>query len=303
MLDSLERGHRDGGRPRGAVRPGRPARLRRVAARVSARASTACCISPRSRWSASPSSHPERYYRTNVAGTLNLLDAMRATGVPRLVFSSTCAVYGQPDEVPIRGDRPAAAAERLRRVQARGRQHDHRLLRAPTAWARSACATSTSPAPTGDAGEDHEPETHLIPNVAAHALSGRNRAGRDLRHRLPDARRHRDPRLHPHRRTSPAAHLLALDGARAGEHRIFNLGNGNGFSVREVIDAVATVTGAESRSSSADRRPGDPPRLVAASREDPRPSSAGSPRKPELDADGRRRLGVRPGTHPQGYSE
>ena len=66
-----------------------------------ARGSTACCISRRWRWWASRSSHPERYYRTNVGGTLNLLEAMTAAGVDRLVFSSTCAVYGEPDEVPI----------------------------------------------------------------------------------------------------------------------------------------------------------------------------------------------------------
>ncbi len=73
--------------------------------------------------------HPELYYRTNVTGTLNLLEAMVAHDVPRLVFSSTCAVYGQPDEVPIPETRAAAAAERLRRLEARGRPPDRRLLR------------------------------------------------------------------------------------------------------------------------------------------------------------------------------
>ena len=75
--------------------------------------------------------HPERYYRTNVTGTLNLLEAMVAHDVPRLVFSSTCAVYGQPDEVPIPETRAAAAAERLRRLEARRRPPDRRLLRRP----------------------------------------------------------------------------------------------------------------------------------------------------------------------------
>ena len=130
--------------------------------------------------------HPERYYRTNVVGTLNLLDAMRAAGVERLVFSSTCAVYGQPDEVPITEDDADRARRTLRRVEAGGGRHDRRLLRRATGWARSACATSTSPARAATLGEDHDPETHLIPNVLRAAL-GIDADGGDLRHRLSDA--------------------------------------------------------------------------------------------------------------------
>ena len=142
----------------------------------------------------------------------------------------------------------------------------------------SASGTSTLPAPAAS-GEDHDPETHLIPNILRAAI-GRSRYvevfGTD--YETPDGTAIRD---YIHIEDLSAAHLLALDRASAGEHRIFNLGNGSGFSVREVIAAAREVTGAEIPIREAPRRPGDPPMLVAAS-ELIRAELGWTPRKAEL---------------------
>ena len=206
-------------------------------------------------------SHPERYYRTNVGGTLNLLEAMRASGVGRLVFSSTCAVYGQQAAGPIAETAPT------RPVNAYGISKltvDHMIgdfCRAHALGAVSLRYFNVAGASDG-LGEDHDPETHLIPNVLRAAL-GINPVveifGTD--YPTPDGTAIRD---YIHVDDLAVAHVLALEGARAGEHRIFNLGNGHGFSVREVIAAAKEVTGVEVPTSEEPRRPGDPPMLVAA---------------------------------------
>jgi UDP-glucose 4-epimerase len=206
-------------------------------------------------------SHPERYYRTNVGGTLNLLQAMTDAGVPRLVFSSTCAVYGQPDEVPI------SEAAQPRPQNAYGASKlavDHMIGDFCLAHGLGAVSLryfNVAGASQG-LGEDHEPETHLIPNILRTVL-GINPVmqifGTD--YPTPDGTAIRD---YIHIEDLSAAHLLALEGARGGEHRIFNLGNGNGFSVREVIAAAEEVTGETVAVEEAPRRPGDPPMLVAA---------------------------------------
>ncbi len=224
-------------------------------------------------------SHPERYYRTNVGGTLNLLEAMREAGVPRLVFSSTCAVYGQPDVVPIAEDaapRPATAYG-ASKLAVDGMIGDfctaHGLGAVSLRYFNVAGAS-------GEQGEDHEPETHLIPNILRTALGANSHVdlfGTD--YETPDGTAIRD---YIHIEDLSAAHLLALAGARSAEHRIFNLGNGNGFSVREVIAAAQKVTGAEISVREADRRPGDPPQLVAAA-ERIRTELGWEPRKPQLE--------------------
>jgi UDP-glucose 4-epimerase len=224
-------------------------------------------------------SHPERYYRTNVLGTLNLLEAAISAGVTRLVFSSTCAVYGQPDEVPIAEDAPPrpANAYGASKLAVDGMIGDfcqaHGLGGVSLRYFNVAGAS-------GDAGEDHDPETHLIPNILR-AAAGRNPHvdvyGTD--YDTPDGTAIRD---YIHIEDLSAAHLLALEGAREGEHRIFNLGNGSGFSVQEVIAAGREVTGAEIPTREAPRRPGDPPMLVAASQRI-RTQLGWEPRKPELE--------------------
>ncbi len=223
--------------------------------------------------------HPERYYRTNVTGTLNLLEAMVAEAVPRLVFSSTCAVYGQPDEVPI----SEAAAPRPQNAYGASKlAADHLISDFCMAYELGAVSLRyfNVAGAHGEAGEDHEPETHLIPNILKVPLGQRDAVqifGTD--YPTPDGTAVRD---YIHIDDLAAAHLLALQHARAGEHRIFNLGNGNGFSVREVIAAAERVTGSSIPAHEAARRPGDPPRLVAAAAK-VRDELGWAPQKPELE--------------------
>jgi UDP-glucose 4-epimerase len=206
--------------------------------------------------------HPERYYRTNVGGTLNLLEAMLAAGVRRLVFSSTCAVYGQPDEVPISEEaspRPlnAYGASKLAVDMMIGDFCQAHGLGAVSLRYFNVAGAS------GELGEDHHPETHLIPNILRAAMGLERYVqiyGTD--YQTPDGTAIRD---YVHIDDLSSAHLLALGGIRRGEHRVFNLGNGNGFSVREVIAAARSVTGKEIPTREGDRREGDPPMLVAAS--------------------------------------
>jgi UDP-glucose 4-epimerase len=223
--------------------------------------------------------HPERYWRTNVGGTLNLLEAMNSARVGRLVFSSTCAVYGQPDEVPIPETAP------FRPINAYGASKlavDQMIGHFCTAYDLAAASLRyfNVAGASGELGEDHEPETHLIPNIFRAAL-GQNPCveifGTD--YPTPDGTAIRD---YIHIDDLSRAHLLALEANRAGDHQIFNLGNGNGFSVREVIRAAEQVTGAEVPTRETGRRAGDPPLLVAAS-ERIRSELGWEPRKPELE--------------------
>jgi UDP-glucose 4-epimerase len=243
-------------------------------------------------------SHPERYYRTNVGGTLNLLEAMLAADVARLVFSSTAAVYGQPDEVPIPEDAPqrpvnAYGGSKLAADTMIGQFCvAHGLGAVSLRYFNVAGASS-------QLGEDHDPETHLIPNILRAAMGINPYVeiyGTD--YPTPDGTAIRD---YIHIDDLSAAHLLALDYTRPGEHRIFNLGNGSGFSVREVIAAAESVTGLEIPAREAPRRPGDPPMLVAAS--DLLRSELGwtanKPRLEEIVADAWAFAQL----HPRGYSE
>ncbi|MCW2954856.1 MAG: UDP-glucose 4-epimerase [Conexibacter sp.] len=206
-------------------------------------------------------SHPERYYRANVVGTLNLLDALRAAEIKRLVFSSTCAVYGEPETIPI----PETIATRPVNAYGASKLAVDRMI-ADESRAHGLGAVSLRyfnvAGASGHLGEDHEPETHLIPNVLR-AAQGLQPAVQLFGTDYPtdDGSAVRD---YIHIEDLARAHVLALDGARAGEHRIFNLGSGDGYSVRQVIDAVREVTGREFAVVEEDRRPGDPPRLIAA---------------------------------------
>ena len=221
---------------------------------------------------------PELYWRNNVVGTLNLLDALRAGGVKRLVFSSTAATYGEPESVPIeetaptRPVNPYGASKLAVDTMIGDECRAHGLGAVSLRYFNVAGAS-------GCLGEDHHPETHLIPNVlrAAQGLQPEVQLfGTD--YDTPDGTAVRD---YIHIEDLASAHLLALDGARPGEHRIFNLGNGNGFSVRQVIEAAREVTGLEIPVREAPRRPGDPPQLVAASGRI-RAELGWEPRKPAL---------------------
>jgi UDP-glucose 4-epimerase len=242
-------------------------------------------------------SNPELYYRNNVVGSLNLLDALRAAGVRRLVFSSTCAVYGEPEVVPMDETTPTRPvnAYGASKLAVDGMISDE--CRAHGLGAVSLRYFNVAGA-SGCLGEDHHPETHLIPNVlrAAQGLQAEVQVfGTD--YPTADGTAVRD---YIHIEDLASAHLLALAGARAGEHRIFNLGNGNGFSVREVIEAARAVTGLEIPVREAPRRPGDPPQLVAASQRI-RAELGWEPRKPAL-ADMVADAWAFAQSHPHGYA-
>ncbi|HKG02185.1 MAG TPA: UDP-glucose 4-epimerase GalE [Conexibacter sp.] len=296
VLDSLERGHRE------AVPAG--ARLaevdlldvERVAATVAEGFDGALHFAAYALVAESVA-HPERYYRNNVVGSLNLLDALRAADVKRLVFSSTCAVYGEPEVVPMDETTPTRPVNSYgaSKLAVDGMISDE--CRAHGLGAVSLRYFNVAGA-SGCLGEDHEPETHIIPNVlrAAQGLQAEVQIfGTD--YPTPDGTAVRD---YIHIEDLASAHLLALDGARPGEHRIFNLGNGNGFSVREVIDAAREVTGLEIPVREAPRRPGDPPQLVAASGRI-RAELGWEPRKPAL-ADMVGDAWAFAQSHPRGYA-
>jgi UDP-glucose 4-epimerase len=208
---------------------------------------------------------PYAYYASNVGGTLTLLQAMRAHGVDRLVFSSTAAVFGHPQSDRIDEDHPqkpinpyGASKLMVERILADA---------APAYGLRSVALryfNAAGAAPDGTIGEAHDPETHLVPNAIRAAL-GTGPAltlfGDD--YPTPDGTCIRD---YVHVDDLAQAHLLALDylDANPGAHA-FNLGNGQGFSVREVIAAVAQVSGRDVPHAIAARRPGDPAVLVASS--------------------------------------
>jgi UDP-glucose 4-epimerase len=224
--------------------------------------------------------HPERYWRNNVTGTFNLLEAMRAHGVQRLVFSSTCAVYGEPERVPMDETTPTSP------VNAYGASKlavDYMLTsecRAHGLGATSLRYFNVAGA-SGGCGEHHEPETHIIPLVLQVALGQREHVslfGTDYPTR--DGSAVRD---YIHIEDLGRAHLLALEGSEPGRHAIYNLGNGTGFSVREVIEAARRVTGHPIPVREEPRRPGDPAQLVAASQRI-REELGWTPEKPDLDA-------------------
>jgi UDP-glucose 4-epimerase len=222
---------------------------------------------------------PGLYYENNVLGTLNLLNAMVAAKVPRLVFSSTCAVYGQPDVVPIA---ETAAPRPTNAYGASKLAVDYMIGDFCVAHGLGAVSLRyfNVAGAHGQVGEDHEPETHLIPNILR-VLQGRRESvdilGTD--YPTPDGTAVRD---YIHIDDLADAHVLGLGGVRPGEHRIFNLGTGTGFSVRQVVAAVEQVTGQKIPSRDMPRRPGDPPELVADGSRI-RDQLGWQPRKPALE--------------------
>jgi UDP-glucose 4-epimerase len=205
--------------------------------------------------------NPELYWFGNVVTTLALLDAMRRHETPRLVFSSTAAVYGQPERVPIPEDaanvptNPYGATKLAIDTAIGNYCTAHGLAAVSLRYFNAAGAYR-------DYGERHTVETHLIPIVLQVAAGTRDKVqinGTD--YPTPDGSCVRD---YIHVSDLAQAHLLALRHAEPGKHRIYNLGSGTGFSVREVIDTCREVTGHEIPAVAAARRPGDPATLVAA---------------------------------------
>ena len=205
---------------------------------------------------------PEKYWYGNVVATLDLLEVMRTAGTPRLVFSSTAATYGEPESTPITEQTPTRPTNPYGATKL---AIDHAIT--SYAAAHGLAATSLRYFNVAGAyaglGERHACETHLIPLVLQVAAGRRSEIlvfGSDWP--TPDGTCIRD---YIHIRDLADAHLLALQHCRPGEHRIYNLGNGTGFSVREVIDSCRRVTGLDIPSRDVQRRAGDPAVLIASS--------------------------------------
>ncbi|MFI5807513.1 UDP-glucose 4-epimerase GalE [Streptomyces sp. NPDC051561] len=203
---------------------------------------------------------PDKYWRNNVGGTVDLLGAMRDTGVRRLVFSSTAATYGEPTANPLTEDLPTAPTSPY---GASKLAVDHMITGECAAHGLAAVSLRyfNVAGAYGSCGERHDPESHLIPLVLQ-VTQGRREAisvyGED--YPTPDGSCVRD---YIHVADLAEAHLLAVTAAEPGKHLILNLGNGNGFSVREVIDTARKVTGHPIPEIAAPRRAGDPAVLVA----------------------------------------
>ena len=205
---------------------------------------------------------PAKYWQGNVVTSLRLLDAMHEHGTPRLVFSSTAATYGEPEEVPISETAPTRPTNTY---GASKLTIDHAITSYAAAHGLAAVSLRyfNVAGAHGSIGERHAVETHLIPLVLQVALGQREQIqifGEDWP--TEDGTCVRD---YIHVTDLADAHLLALENAVAGEHRIYNLGNGTGFSVKQVIDTCREVTGHAIPAAIAPRRAGDPAVLVASS--------------------------------------
>jgi len=209
--------------------------------------------------------HPDKYFRNNTLNAVVLLEAMRNCNVMRMVFSSTAAVYGQPERMPICEDdrldpiNPYGASKLCVELMLPGYASAYGMGSVSLRYFNVAGAH-----PSGDIGEAHDPETHLIPLVLQVALGQRKSIsifGDD--YPTSDGTCVRD---YIHVCDLADAHVLAAEAIEPGAAKAYNLGNGEGFSVRQVIDTCRAVTGNEIPARIAPRRPGDPATLIASSR-------------------------------------
>ncbi len=257
VFDNLERGHRAALDPRARFIEGDLRHAEDIAGAMEAAQPEAVMHFAAYALVNESMQQPERYFENNLLGGFHLAEAMRRVGVRRFVFSSTCAVYGIPERVPMDEEipqRPANPYGESKRMFEMLLQWYGRLHGFQPVFLRyfNACGA------TERLGEDHEPETHLIPNVLKVALGQAPDVpifGDD--YDTPDGTCIRD---YIHIADLAEAHLLALSSDATGA---FNLGNGDGYSVREVVEACREVTGHPIPVRIAPRRPGDPDRLVA----------------------------------------
>ena len=260
VFDNLERGHRDALDPRARFVLGD---LRdRDAIRKAVKAAKPDAVMHFAAYALVGESmqNPYMYFRNNTTGVLYLLEAMHAAGVKKIIFSSTCATYGQPDKMPMTEDLP----QRPQDPYGESKLMCEKMM----LW----CQERTGLEPvflryfnaagaTEKYGEDHDPESHIIPNVLFVAL-GRNKKvqifGDD--YPTPDGTCIRD---YIHIVDLAQAHILALKPGLTGA---FNLGNGGGYSVKQVVKTAEQITGKKIKVEYTPRRPGDPAKLIASAK-------------------------------------
>jgi UDP-glucose-4-epimerase GalE len=207
--------------------------------------------------------HPRRYYENNVANTLTLLRVMLEQDVKRFIFSSTCAVYGNPNKIPLTEDHPLAPVNPYGRTKLvvetvlKDYDESYGMKHVNLRYFNAAGAD-----PDGELGEDHDPETHLIPRVLLTAL-GRFKQVEVFGTDYPtkDGTCVRD---YVHVTDLGAAHVLALEWLLRGRpSEIFNLGTGQGYTVMEIVEKARQITGRSIPAATSPRRPGDPAVLLA----------------------------------------
>jgi UDP-glucose-4-epimerase GalE len=225
---------------------------------------------------------PIGYYRANVTGTLTLLEAMAGAGIARFVFSSTAATFGEPKESPITEDHPQLPVNAYGETKlAIERALPHVERATGMRWTVFRYFNAAGADPDGLLGEDHDPEEHLIPLALKSVAGGTPLTVFGDDYPTPDGTCIRD---YVHVTDLAAAHVAALQALESGAaSAAYNLGNGAGTSVRQVIDAVARVTGRPVPNQVGARRPGDPSRLVASSTR-ARAELGWTPRLDRLDA-------------------
>jgi UDP-glucose 4-epimerase len=259
IFDNLSEGHRAAIDPRAQFIEGDLAQLDQIETALSCCHSDAVMHFAANALVGESMQNPSKYFRNNIANGLNLLDAMIAAGVRRIVFSSTCAIFGPPDRLPI----DETATPRPISPYGESKLAFEKILR----WygeiygVKFVCLRYFNAAgATEKFGEDHRPETHLIPAVLKVALGQKPNVeiyGTD--YDTPDGTCIRD---YIHILDLACAHILALGAATSG---FYNLGTGGGSSVREVIAACRKITGRKIDTIEKPRRPGDPARLIASS--------------------------------------
>jgi UDP-glucose 4-epimerase len=263
VLDDLSAGHADAVPAAASFRPGT---LREDAEAVLAGGIDVVLHFAAKSLVAESVAHPDRYWENNLGGTLALLEAMRVTGTRRIVFSSTAAVYGEPERIPIteadpvRPTSPYGASKVAVDTALAEHARMHRIGAVSLRYFNVAGAAADAAGTWR--GERHDPETHLIPAVLAAARDGGRLRLFGDDYPTPDGTCVRD---YIHVSDLARAHVLALDAAVPGRHAVYNLGSGTGFSNREVLDACREVTGLDIPAEVAPRRPGDPAVLVASS--------------------------------------
>jgi len=263
VIDNLVRGHRQAVHPAAAFYPVDLAETDRLAHLLRQEAVECVMHFAALAYVGESVQHPLLYYRNNTAGAVSLLEAMQKSGVQRLVFSSTCATYGQPEQMPIVETTPQRpinpygwskwCVEQILR--------DYAAANREFAFASLRYFNVAGAAADGSLGEDHRPETHIIPVLLLTALGRQEKFilfGTD--YPTPDGTCIRD---YIHVEDLCQAHIQVMEALRPGDQRYYNLGIGRGYSVLEVYEAACRVTARRIPLQYGPRRPGDPPVLYA----------------------------------------